>query len=103
MAKRKKKIRCYIQGRKLKGKSPVTALADGMFVYRGELFDIEDFPPQSTINLDKSKVQSHGYFQVSEPSPKKKKKKKRGYRTKYLAYLFSNIEDCPDVKNLLQA
>lgn len=99
MARRKRKIRCYIQGRKLKGKGSVQALADGMFVYRGEVYDIEDFPPNATVNLDKSSVLPHGFYHVESTS---KKKKKRGYRTKYLAYLYSNAEECPDVQNIYQ-
>lgn len=102
MARRKRKIRCYIQGRKLKGKGTVTPLADGMFVYKGEVYDIDDFPGGATINLDKSKVQSYGYYEVKEAAPKKKKKK-RGYRKKYLAHLYSNIEECPDVKSIYEA
>ena len=99
MAKRKRKIRCYMQGRKLKGKGVVTALANGMFVYKGELYDIEDFPRDCLINLDKSKVQSRGRYEVPKQPPKSKKKK-RGYRKKYAAQLFSNLEDCPDVQEI---
>lgn len=98
MARRKRKIRCYIQGRKLKGKGTVKPLTDGMFVYKGEMYDIEDFPPDCMVNLDKSKVQSHGRYEVK--SVPKKKSKNKGYRKKYRAYLYCNHEECPDVKEI---
>lgn len=98
MARRKGQIKAYIQGRKLWATRPVVSLGEGMFAYRGNLFSIDDFPANATVNLDKTEVSSVGEYNPKEPP--KKKKRKRGYRTKYLAYFYSNSEECPDVKSI---
>ena len=77
-----------------------------MFVYKGHVYLIDDFNP-GTVNVDRETEHVLPYCREdelchhSEPSnpPKRKEKKyKGGKKNRYIAVLFSNIEECPDVE-----
>lgn len=100
MARKKTKVRIVIQGRKFKGYRTAQDLGHGLFGYRGHVYDSEDFPALSTVNLDKTRVDPIGY--LSPHQGEKKKKKKKAPKHSLNAVLYSNAEDCPDVQEILR-
>ena len=93
MAKRPKR-RAVIQGRKLVGKKAVSLLGNNIFVYRKKVYEIDQFPPEATVNLDKIEVEPVGMIEERPPKKKKPSKNKRCFS----AFLYSNAAECPDVK-----
>ena len=98
----KTKVRAHIQGRRFLGTRTVKTLEKGLFVYRGQLWDVDDFPEKMTINLDLTQIPSHGKYEVNKKKDRKKKKSKKGYKSKTFAYLYSNLEECPDAEHTFQ-
>jgi len=95
----KRKVRAHIEGRTLRGKHPVTPLPRGEFAYGKFVYEIQDFPLNCTVNLDKLNVDPVRAYE----RPKKKKKKKQPkvhYSEDNRAWLFDNRNDCPDVQYL---
>ena len=100
--KNKRKVRLHCEGRILYGKGKVTTFEHGFFSYRGHIYAIDDFPEGKKVNLDSTKVEpiatdyGESYQVRDKEQPKQKKWKK-----KFAAQLFSNIDQCPDVRSLL--
>ena len=112
MSKRKKKktakIKAHIQGRKLRSIRKVQPLKGGFFVYRNNVYNIEDFPPHAMINLDATTVYPIREYEGSvDKSSIKKRKNNKGYaklrKKTYAAQIFSNIGDCQDAKIIYEA
>lgn len=100
--KKKKKIKGCIQGRKLRGKKQLLTLSKGCFAYGGLVYDIDDFPPGDTINLDSTTVEPIGEYEGKKKKRKKRKGGKRKYAESSIAWLYSNMGDCPDVQRLFK-
>jgi hypothetical protein len=102
--KKTAKIKAHIQGRKLRSIRKIQPLAGGLFVYRSNVYDIEDFPPHATINLDVSTVypirEYEGSFDKSSLRKKKNKKQKLRKKT-YAATVYSNLGECNDAYTIL--
>lgn len=91
-----------VQGRTLRAIRKIRVLDAGRrgeFVYRNNVYQIEDFPPHSDINLDTTIViPVREYEGSTKKSLRKKKKKDKKTKVNYIAKLYSNIADCPDVE-----
>lgn len=102
--KKNSKIKAHIQGRKLRCVRKIKLLAGGLFVYRSDVYDIEDFPPHATINLDTTKVYRIRAYEgsVDKSSIGRKNKKFKKLRKKsYAARIYSNIGECEDAKIII--
>lgn len=102
--KRNPKIKAHIQGRKLRCIRKIKPLAGGLFVYRNNVYDIEDFPPHATINMDTTTVYPIREYEdsIDKSSIGKKNKKFKKMRKKtYAAQIYSNIGECEDARIIL--
>lgn len=103
--KRKKKpvITAMIQGRTLRSIRKIRLLDCGRwgeFVYRKKVYQIEHFPPHGDINLETAPVDPiRDYEGSAKQQNRKNKKKNKGKKVKvnYIAKMYSNIDECPDV------
>ena len=102
--KRNPKIKAHIQGRKLRCIRKIKPLGGGLFVYRNYVYDIEDFPPHSTVNLDSTTVhpiREHEGSLDKSSIGKKNNKFKKLRKKSYAAQIYSNIGECADAKHIL--
>lgn len=104
--KKNPRIRVHIQGRKLRGIRKIQLLTLGLFAYRGFVYNIKDFPPHGTINLDTTKIRSvREYETVLDKLPlekRNKKNKQKPHKKTYAAKIYSNLGDCSDAESLFQ-
>ena len=102
--RKKKPIRkATVQGRSLRSVRKIKILNFGRwgeFVYRKNVYQIEDFPPHSDVNLDTSTVKPVREYEGSVKKSKKKKHKGKKTKVNYIAKIYSNISDCPDVESI---
>lgn len=96
--KNKKLKVTHIQGRRFSGVHKIKIILGGQFVYRGKIFDAHDFPYNGNINLENSNVLPSGSY-VNDKEKHKKAKKKRLSKSRK-AWLYTNIKDCPDAKEI---
>lgn len=97
--RKKKKLRARFEGRELIAKCKVEKLDGGQFVYKGNVYAIDDFPEGATIHLDKTGVAP--LYRHNGSTKKKKRKRERRVKKNLSAWLYSNVEECPDVTHLL--
>ena len=103
--KRKKKkavMKAVIQGRTLRTIRKIKILQGGRwgeFVYRNNVYQIEDVLPHANINLETSIVTPVREYEGSvKKSNRKRKKKGKKVKVNYIAKLYSNATECPDVE-----
>lgn len=96
-SKRTKNI-FYCDGINFRGQKEFEDLGDGLFTYDGYIYDVADFGNhKGVINVDKSDVLPISGLVAPKIVQKKKGKKQT---SSLMAYSYSNIEDCQDVKQL---
>jgi hypothetical protein len=85
----------------------VEPLEGGLFAYRGNVYQIDDFPPHAEINLDNCSIPPIRAYEGTFEKPlrkkkKNKKKKQKAVKKTYIAQLYSNIGECSDVESILE-
>jgi hypothetical protein len=91
-------MRAIIQGIRLWGSRAVYELSSDKFSYRNYVYCIHDFSGECA-DLDKTSVQPLAKIK-NESKQKRKKKERKKKKRSCAAILFSNKQDCPDVKKI---